>query len=881
VKASIDRLLARLRAVFSKSALDREFSAELAHHIELQTADNIKSGMNPAEAIRQAHVALGGVEQARELHRETRGLPWMEQFGRDLKFSARVLIRERGFTTVALLILAVGIGLNTTVFSLVNTVLLRPLPFAHADRLVLIFNGDDTNSHDRSNIATRVDAWEGLRETNRSLEQIEGFIPFSARVTRRLTGAGDPESILSVDVSNGMFGMLGVNPIVGRLFLPDDGVKNAPNRVVLTYQIWQRRYSSDRGIVGQTIQINGVAEEVIGVLPPNDAFTSVFFPAERVDTYFALRNDDFRQSGNTVLLIGRSRLGQDINAIKSDLRLSVAQVKLQHPDRDQHFHANVIALHEWVSDSMVRPLLFLWIAAGLVLAIMSFNLGGMLLARGVARKKELALRCALGAGQRRIAGQLLTECFALVATGSLLGGLFAWGFIHFLSGRSSVEIPLLQSLRLDSRALGFTAFLSAITVVACGAVPVWKQARIADIESSLKGEGRGSSGGRDRSRTRSVLVVSELALACVLAISAGLLVISLFKVLTVEMGFQPSNLIAVRIDPIGDGSKAPFLEQVLDRVRAIPGVESVGLTDCIPVERDRSWDLFSVNLGNPKDQRWNEAHVRIVSPGLFGAMGTHLLAGRDFTRMDGEKDPRVIIINQALASQYWPNEIAVGHQVLVNDLRWTVIGVAEDVRHDGPEAPSGNEMYLSLHQCSDASSWDLMVRTNLPTSVLLAGLRDTLRGIDATLPLTKVRPMQELVDRTLSSRRILVWLIGGFAAISVGLAALGIYGLISYMVTMQTKEIGIRMALGADMGAVQRQIVGQTMKLALWGLIIGLGVAFGTGHGLQSMLYGVSFGDPRVYLLAALSLLACAFVAGYLPARRASQLDPLVALRTN
>jgi predicted permease len=882
MNALLDRWLARARAVFAKPALDAEFDSELAHHLELHASELIKEGMAPDEAVRQARIALGGVEQLKELHRDARGLPLLEQVGRDLGYGLRVLNRERGFATVALLVLAIGIGLNTTVFSLVNTVLLRPIPFTQADRLVWIFNGDPAaSSHDLSGIASQVDTWEGLRETSRSLEQIEAYNPFSVRQTYRLTGIGDPETILSVDVSHGLFGMLGVKPLIGRLFLPEDGVKNAPVRVILSHQLWQRRFGSDPRVIGQTIQVNGGPVEVIGVLPPADTFTSVFFPAVRVDTYAALSNDQARNWGNTVSLIGRARPGVSVDQTRSDLLLSVAQIKKEFPNRDQYFAANVISLHDWVAGSLKRPLQFLWIAAGLVLAIVNFNLGGLLLAKGASRRKELALRCALGAGRARIAWQLLTECFALVATGSFLGGLLAWGFIHFLAVRSSVEIPLLNGLRLDASALGFTVLLSAITVASCGALPVWKLARISDIQKSLNDEGRGSSGGRNRSRTRSMLVIAEVALACVLAVSAGLLVRSLLNLLTVDLGFQPRNLVAVRIDPVGDGPKANYLEEVLDRVRALPGVEHAALTDCVPVERDRSWGIYPVNRDNPKDQRWTGAHIRIVSSGLFAAMGTTLVAGRDFNRTDAKDAPGAIIINQALASQFWAGENAVGRQVSVNgNSPCTVIGVVANVRHDGPEVPSGNEMYLSLHQV-DSASWDMIVRTKLPVDALTAGLRDVLRPIDATLPLTKVRPMQELVDRTLSSRRLLVWLMGGFATIAVGLSALGLYGVISYMVSQQTKEIGIRMALGADALTIQGHIVLQTMKLAICGLALGIGTAFVAGRGLNSMLYGVSPEDLTNYLVAALILLSCALLAGYIPARYASRVDPLIALRTD
>ncbi len=881
--AWLDRMRARLRAVFSQRELDADFAAELAHHLELQTADNIKAGLAPDEARRQARISLGGVEQARELHRETRGLPWLEQFLRDVSYTCRTLRRERGFAVVALLILTIGVGLNTTVFSLVNTVLLRPMPFIAGERLVWIFNGDPASSNrDLSGIASTIDTWEGLRETSRALEQIEAYNPFSVRRTLRLTGIGEPETILAIDVSHGLFGMLGVNPLLGRGFLPEDAVSGAPGRVILSHQLWQRRYGGDPSIVGRTVQINGNAIEVIGVMPRADAFTSVFFPAVRVDLFSAIRNDDIRTWGNTVSLIGRAKAGTSHEAVAADLQLAVAQLKAKYADRNSFYFANATPLHDWVAGSLKRPLLFLWIAAGLVLAIVSFNLGGLLLARGASRRKELALRCALGASRLRIASQLFTEAFTLVAVGSVLGGVLAWGFVRFLSVRSAVEIPLLQSLRLDAASLGFTVLLCVITVVLCGAVPAWRLARNDDLQHAMKDEGRGAAGGRHRTRTRNALVILEVALACVLALSAGLMVRSFANLLKVDLGFAPENLVAVRIDPVIDGSHADYLERILERVRALPGVEHAAVTDCLPVERDRSWGLYPIVEERPNDQRWTGAHVRVVSPGLFGAMGTRLIGGRDFDARDHADSPPGLIINQSLAKLFWPGTEAVGQQVggFGRDRRWTVIGVVADVRHSGPELPSGNEIYLPF-RIVGSNSWDMLVRTKLPVSTLTADLRNALREVDPTLPLTKVRPVQTLIDRTLSSRRLLMGLIGGFAGIAIGLAALGLYGVISYMVTQQTKEIGIRMALGADASAVRRQIVGQTMKLALWGLALGLTAAFVAGKWIQSLLYGVSANDATNAMTAALALLACALLAGYLPARRASRVDPLVALRAD
>jgi len=882
---ALDRFWARLRAVFSRGQMDDDFAAELEHHLEAQTADNIRAGMAPEEARRQAHVALGGVAQIRELHRETRGLPWLEQCRGDLAYAFRTFRREPGFALVAILILAIGIGLNTTVFSLVNTVLLRPLPFADASRLMLLPNGnfDTLNRSDLSAISSTVATWEGLQDTTQALERIEAFDPFSVRHTARLTSStGDPETVLTVQVTPGLFPMLGMKPLLGRLLLPEDATPDAPPRTVLTHQLWSRRFHSDPGIVGKTIEVNLYPVEVVGVLPPADPFTSVFFPAVRVDGYTAVVKERSRDWGNTLTLIGRAKPGIAPDQVSADTTRAIEQLKQRLPENQRSFTASALSLQEWVTGSLRQPLVFLWVAAGLVLAIVGFNLGGLLLARGAGRARELAVRTALGAGRWRVARQLFTECFGLVTVGAGLGALLAWGGIALLARRTAVEIPLLQNVRLDATSLAFTVLLCLVAALLCGIAPAWRLSREGDLTHALKDEGRGSSGGPTQTRTRSALVVLEVALACVLAICAGLMVRSLLNLLHVDLGFVPENLIAVRVDPVGmenEQAVANYLDNVLDRVRALPGVQAAGLTDCIPVERDRSWGMYPVIPGQPQDQRWVGAHVRIVTPGLIGALGTPLLAGRDFTRADVEKSPLVVLINRTLAEKFWPGQDAVGRQLMVGGRNpATVVGVVADVRHAGPEIPSGNEFYLAFRQVG-SNSWDLMVRTALPVRTLTAELRQGLRDVDATLPLTKVRPMSELVDRTLSSRRLLVSLIGGFAAVALGLAALGLYGLISYSVTQRTREIGIRMALGADAAAVQRGVIGDTLRLAVVGLVLGVAGTVAAARLLQSLLHGVSATDVPTYLAMGSGALLCAFFAGYLPARRASRVDPMIALR--
>jgi predicted permease len=881
--AALQRLWARTRALFSGRRLDDDLAAELAHHLEAQTADFIRAGLPPEEARRRAHVALGGIEQTRELHRETRSLPWLEQCGRDLGYALRAFRRERGFTATALLILAMGVGLNTTVFSLVNTVLLRPLPFPDASQLVQISNGDPANpaQGDLSAIASTVATWEGLQQTTQAFARIEAYDPFSVRNTFRLTSdAAEPETILAVQVTPGLFPMLGMQPLLGRMLLPEDATREAPPRTVLTYQLWSRRFQRDPGIVGRTIQINRTPVEVVGVLPPADPFTTVFFPAVRVDTYVPVVTENSRNWGNTLALIGRTKPGISPAQAAADLRRALELTKERLPAHERYMFANGVSLQTAVAGSLRRPLLFLWVAAGLLLAIVGFNLGGLLLARGVRRGRELAVRAALGASRGRLARQLLTESLTLVAIGSAVGALLAYGCILLLSRRTGVEIPLLQAVRLDGSALGFTVLLCVATGLLCGVAPAWRLSR-ADLQAALNADGRGTTGGRAQVWTRSTLVLLELALASMLAISGGLMVRSLMNLLRVDLGFRPDQLIAVRIDPVAEQSEAAlnYLGSILERAQALPGVQAAGFTDCIPVERDRSWAVFPINPDHPNERRYDGAHVRIVSQGLLRALGTALIAGRDFTASDDAKSPAVIIINRTLAERFWPGQNALGRQVMVSHRTpMTVIGVAADVRHGGPEVPSGNEFYLSMWQLGPGS-FDLMVRTPLPVRTLTADLRGALREIDPTLPLTKVRPMSELVDRTLSSRRLVAALVGGFAVLALGLAAIGLYGLISYTVSLRTREIGIRMALGADGRSVRREVLGKTFQLASVGLALGVLGAMALSRLVESLLHGVSALDPSTYAVVVLGALGCVFFAGYLPARRASRVDPMIALR--
>ncbi|PTY02099.1 multidrug ABC transporter substrate-binding protein [Opitutaceae bacterium EW11] len=876
-----DRWIARVRSLFRRKELDAEFAAELEHHLESLTDEFVQNGLDRKEAHRRAVLALGGITQTRELQRQVRGFAWLDQFLQDCAFAVRVFRREKAFTVTVLAVLAVGIGLNVTVFSLVNTTILRPLPFPEPERLYWISNRDGTNANtDLSSVSSLVEVWEELARTSRTMEVIEAFDPFSVRQTYRLTGAGDPETILSLNVSPGLFGTLGIRPMLGRLLLPEDAVLHAPPRILLTHQLWQRRFASDPAIVGRSVQINGAPVEVVGVMPPIDVFSSVFFPAVRVDVYSPLCNDVERGWGNTVIMLGRARPGFSSADVRADLKLAVDRLQKPLSEKYWSFSARPTPLKTRVVGSLQRPLTFLWIAAAMVLAIVGLNVGGLQLARGAARSKELAVRYALGAGRGRLLRQLVTECSLLVAVGSAVGLVLAWGLIHFLTSRSAVEMPLLQTLHLGAGSAAFTVALAFLTTLFCGLAPAWRLAQAAQLGSRIGDDGRTTTASLGRSRLRNALVVGEVALACTLAVSAALVTRSLNNVLAIDLGFQPKNLVAIRVDPGAPDPKAQFIEQLLERARSVPGVEAAGATDCIPVERDRSWWLSAPDSENPARQVGCDAHVRIVTPGLLATMGIPLHEGRDFAASDDAQHPTAIIVNRTLAKRLWPNApSALGKEVRHGGGKAIVVGVAGDVRHSGPEVESGSEMYFCVHQLPQVASWDVLLRTRLPPALAAASLRQVVRGLDPTLPLTKVRSMQAIVDRSMSSRRLLSTMVIGFAAMALGLALFGLYGVISYTVAQRQREIGIRMALGAAASTVLRNVVGRTLALAVCGTALGVVLALAVSRSLASVLYGISPTDPTTYAVAVVLLLGCAIAAGYYPARRAAQIDPATALR--
>ena len=872
---------AKIRAIFSKSELDNDFNQELESHIDLLTAENEKSGMAPQEARRVAILRIGGRETLREQNRDARGLPFLEVLGQDIRYAARTLRRDYGFAIFAILIIGLGVGASCTIFSVVNTLLIRSLPFRDPEHLAWVANHEDATG-DMSAKTTQVDHFLDMRAKSQSFEDMAAYMAFYGVGDAKLIGDGEPERFTSVPVSQNFFALLGVQPKMGRYFSDEECKFNGPGAVMLSDAIWRRKFGSDPNIVGRGLPFDGGPKTVVGVLPASFDFSTVFTPGSRVDIFepFPLTPETNRW-GNTLSIIGRLKPGVSVKNAQAEATILAKLDKQAHKDRND-FEPKVYALTEHVSGKL-RPALFvLATAVGVVMLIVCANLSNLLLARGATRQKEIAIRATLGAGKLRLIRQLLTESMMLSCCGALVGLVLALIGTRVLAHLTSVSVPLLTNVRIDASVLGFTVFIALGTGMIFGLLPAL-QVRDVKLHDALKDSTRGSSQGRGHAWVRSALVVSEIGLACVLVVGAGLLIRSFLRVLDVDMGFHPERAAAVRVDPNSSyktqGQKNAYFTEVLRRVSEVEGVESAGLSDALPLGHNRSWGVAAKGV-QYTPETFPFGFPRIISEGYFRAMGVPLKRGRDFSARDDKGTLPVIILNETCARNLWPGQDPIG-KIVAEDVDRTVVGVVGDVHHMALEEGSGNEFYIPIRQIQDYGSVDLAVRTSMPTAELAARLREALRPIEPDLPTQNLRTMQMMVDRAVSPRRFVVILLGGFAVFALMLSSLGIYALISYSVNQRTQEIGIRMALGASAEMLQRSILLETLGLAAIGVAGGIVASGIVTRALSGMLFGVKPGDPLTFALMVVVLAAVAGLAGYLPARRASRIEPMSALRVS
>lgn len=812
--------------------------------------------------------------------REARALPALDTLKQDIRYAFRTLRRDRAFTVMAVLILGLGIGANSTVFSVVNTILLRPLPFKVPQRLVWIEG--PPKGCGLSCVTYSADAFEEYGRRNHSLARLTAYMPFYGPSDYKLTGHGEPQPVTGVMVASDFFETLGVQPALGRLFTSEEYLKNSRPAVLLSYFFWKRQLAGDPALVGQTITLNNAPVTVAGVLPPSFDFGSVFAPGTKMDIFVPAIMNEMRDWGNTLLLIGRLKPGTTVaqTQAEADLLFPRLYFNVKHPEWGAGYQARVQSLKDHVSGRLRRSLVVLWSAVGLILLIVCVNLSNLALARAAARSKEFAMRNALGAGRGRLIQQLLTESMLLSMAGAALGLGFAALMTYYLAHQGSIALPLLSSLRVDSAAFAWTLLVATVSAVLFGLAPAFKMSG-KNIQEALKDSGHGTTEGRTHDRLRATLVVWEVALACVLLVGAGLLLRSFLRVLDVDLGFQPDRAAAVKVDYNDQNAaqRGAILEEMLRRVKAIPGIEEAGITDMLPLDRNRSWGLGAKGVVYRKGEN-PDGFVYMVTPGYLEAMGMRLREGRDLSWSDRPDSERVVILNEAAAKRLWPGQEALGRIAVINGNDTTVVGIVANVRETSVEDSSGLELYLPATQAGPVGA-ELVVRTKLPPQVLAASVMRTLRSLNPGQTATEFRPLRQIVDHAVSPRRFFALLVSSFAALGLVLAALGIYGVISYTVARQTQEIGIRMALGATQRHVLARVLGRTLRLALAGIAVGLVGSLAVARMIASLLFGTAPTDLVTFAGMASLLAAVALVAGYVPAHRASRIDPMVALRNS
>jgi predicted permease len=859
--------------------------------------DLVSRGWTRENARREAERRMGdvralermGARMGGQMEKRRRLTDYWSDMLQDARYGLRTLAREPGFASVSIVILALAIGANIAVFSVVNTLLVRPLPFPESTELVRI--GPPPTPCGVSCATFSADEFEELRAQNRTYQDITGYEAFTTPDNVRLTGRGEPQSATSIMVIANFFQVLGVQPAMGRLFTTDE-LRGGPHPVaLLTNAYWRREFNADPEIVGKAVEMNGSAVTIVGVLPESFDFGAVFSPGAKVDLFTPVDLNLERHWGSIVALFGRLKPGvsmtqglEDGKRVGPNTYHDITRPETKGQDKDSYIP---MPLKDYVTGKLRRSLIALWCAVGAILLIAGVNLSNLLLARAAARAREFAVRGALGARRGRIVRQLVLESLMLSGAGAVVGLGLAVGVIAWLAHQGAVALPLLNSLRIDGAALGWTMLLAVLTAMLFGVVPGLKITG-GNLQEVLKDSSQGAGLGRRHERMRAALVISEVALACVLLVSAGLLLRSFVKVLDVDLGFQPERAAVIQVaydeigsDPVArEERRSVAYQEILRRVSALPGVEAAGMVDFLPLGPNRDWDT-PVPAGKTfAPGSLPTPLVYVISPGFIRAMGIRLRGGRDFTWDDGPKSERVVLINASASRVYWPGEDAVGKILMHSDEQDRVVGVVDDVREESTESTAGAQIYYPTTQ--QQPDWaQLVIRTNMSPASLAPSVLRVLREIDPKQPAAEFRPIRTIVDRANSPRRFFMLMVAGFSGLGMLLAALGIYGVISYSVTQRSREIAVRMALGASCRRVQRDVLGNTLRLALSGVAAGTIASAVAARLIASLLFGTSPWDAASYAGMILLLVAVAILSGYFPARKASRVDPIQALRSN
>ncbi len=893
--------LAKLRALFRKDRLDRDMAEEMRYHLDQRIADHVADGMSPEDARFAAQRQFGNMSAIQEKARDQRGWTWFEHFGRDLRHGFRLLVRRPGFALAAVLTLALGIGANSAIFSVLNAVLLRPPPFDGPDRLVALWMENPAKGISRGRVspADFVD-W---RSETKSFEQIA------------LTSPGSPITVVSDGIAERascqyltpeLFHVLAVTPVQGRLFSTDE-LRADPNVVVLSEGYWRRRFGGDPGVVGTAIIFNGQQHTIAGVVPRgcrvfNDVEPDIWRPL--LVTPAAERRDTSRW------LVAVARLKTMTTRAQAQAEMGAIGGRLarEHPVSNSGWTVHVVSLHEALYGN-VKPLLYpLFGAVVFVLLIACTNLANLLLARGASRRKEMAIRSALGGGKARLFRQLLAEGLVLAIPGAALGLLFAWWGLRGIAGSLSSWLPRTDTIAIDGTVLGFTLLVSVLAALLAGLAPAW-QSSPSDASEALRSSGAGYCSRRQR-RLRSLLVIGEVALAIVLLSGAGLMLNSLLRLQRVELGFEPAELLTMEVSLGGkrywedvpgglvrvQPATTDFFRRALEEIEALPQVQAAAMISWLPTgpQRGRRTRTFTVAGQSPPTTRERyEAGYNSVSSSYFSTMGIAMLQGRGISTRDTENAPWVVVINQAFARRYWPNENPIGKRLTLDiseeERPREVVGVVEDVRQVALSVAPEPEMYVSFPQQAALYPGDayqgrihmsIVVRTTAASAQVVGLIRARIAEIDAAQPVYGVQSVEAVVAQSIAPWRLYVFLLASFAILATALAGLGIHAVIAGSVAERRHEIGIRMALGARPGDVLALVFRHALGLVGVGLLLGLAGAQIATRSMQGWLYGVSTYDPATYMLVCGSVVLLTAIAVIRPARQATRVDPVVALRS-
>jgi len=865
-----------------KQRIDRDLNEELGSFVELLTEKNMKEGMNEEDARRAAILEVGGVEQVKEEVRSNRTGFTIETFFQDARYGLRSLRKKPGFTLTAIIALALGIGANTAIFSVINGVLLRSLDYVRPDRTVMIWERFAQNP-EHQNVVSPANFLD-WQKSSRSFEKIGAVWD----VRQNFTGSGDPIEVHAQFVSAGFFPTLGVQPLIGRWFTDDEDREGANLVAVLSYRIWQERFGGNNAVLGQKVTISGRLFTIIGVMPPGFHFLD-----DQVQVWRPIAFDpatDYRKtSGRFLKCVGRLAPGVTLEQAQAELNVIAKQLQQQYPTYNTSWSVSLTPIREQIVGDVRPILLVLLVAVAFVLLIACANVANLLLARAASRQRELALRAALGATRTRLMRQLLTESVLLALCGGVVGIAFAYWGVELLKAFGPDNIPRLREISIDPRVLLFTFAISLLTGIAFGLVPAFQASR-ADVNDALKEGGRGSTGGRGA--LRNVFVVAEVSLALVLLIGAGLMIRSFIRLNRVEPGFESNRVLTMRAQLPGakykdDQQRLTFFKQAQERIAALPGVKAIGAINFLPLTGMASNTSFNV-VGQPEPPLGQApgTEVRVISGAYFAAMGIPLLKGRLFDEHDGP-DSRVTVINETMARKFFPNEDPIGKRLAIS---WAppepgkpqpideIIGVVGDTRETALERDPNPAIYWPL----DRESYQFMtliVRSSIDPMQLVPSVQREIRAMDPDQPLADVRTLEAVVAKSIARPRFDTMLLGIFAAVALVLASVGLYGVMNYSATQRTQEIGIRMALGAKPGDILRLVVGHGMKLTAAGIAIGVVAALALTRVMSNLLFGVTATDVPTFIGVSAVLTFVALLANYIPARRATRVNPVVALR--